>query len=73
MGCVYCGLIGGKHHYRCPNFYLKSDKICKFCGEYIVDSEQYVENNSLEFAHYDCLNKRELVDFLEIEVKTVEE
>lgn len=74
MGCKYCLQINGYHHRMCPNFYNKETGIvCGFCSEYINVGEKYIENDDGDYAHYECLNKNQLIDFLGIKVNEMEE
>ena len=70
MACEYCLRIDG-HVCGCPNYEPpKTHMYCESCGEGIYDSEEYIENDDGEYAHYDCLSGRDLVKFFGYEVKT---
>lgn len=70
MSCEYCLEIGGKHDSRCPSAPEQEfTHYCSICKEGIYDGEQYVENDDGEFAHLDCSSVREMIKFLEYEVK----
>lgn len=62
-------------HPRCPNYAPpKASHYCSFCGEGILDGEEYIENIDGEYRHYDCFNStRALVEWLGCEVKIMEE
>lgn len=74
MACEYCGKDFG-HDFRCPNYTLsKQNHYCSVCGDEIQNGEEYIMNDSQEYAHWDCVYYgRELVKFLGYEVKEMEE
>lgn len=75
MSCEYCLKIDGKHDYRCPNYIPPKTKYyCSICEEGIYKGEKYIQNNSGDYAHWDCINGMyDLTAFLDIEIKEMEE
>lgn len=73
MPCEYCLQIGGKHDYRCPLApEPKFKHYCSICTEGICDGEEYIRNDDGEYAHLDCSNEKQIVEFLGYEVKIME-
>ena len=74
MACEYCGRIIG-HNFRCPNYIPpKVTHYCSSCGDGIFDGEEYIENLSGDYRHYDCFyGMRDLLEWLGYEIKTMEE
>ena len=75
MSCEFCLQIGGKHDFRCPNYSpRKAQHYCSSCGEGIINGEEYIVNQDLEYRHYGCFHgMRELLEWLGYEVKTMED
>ena len=73
MACEFCH-GEGYHRTRCPNYILtKTAHYCSICGEGIYPGEEYIENDSGEYRHYDCFyGMRDLLEWLGYEVKTME-
>ena len=73
MACEYC-LESGSHQPGCPNYRVqKAFYTCSICSEGICDGEEYIENESGEKIHYECVDGiRGLLSFLGHEVKTME-
>jgi predicted nucleic acid-binding Zn ribbon protein len=41
---------------RCPNYVMPNSNCkCEYCGDPIIEDEEYVSNSSGEYMHYDCL------------------
>lgn len=61
-------------HPRCPNHVPpKTSHYCSVCNEGIYDGEKYIENYNGDLAHWDCIcGMYDLADFLEIEIKEME-
>ena len=61
--------------YRCPNYEPpKTNKKCSVCDECICIGEQYIENDSGEYAHLDCVYYiKDLLRFLDYEIKEMTE
>ena len=74
MACEYCGKDFG-HDFRCPNYTLPEPRYyCSVCGDAIQNGEEYIVNDSQEYAHWDCVYYgRELAKFLGYEIKEMEE
>lgn len=60
---------------RCPNYIPKKAKYyCSFCGEGIIDGDEYIENENGEYRHYECfVGLRELLEWLGYDIKTMED
>ena len=73
MFCKYCG-ENNIHDYRCPEFSpILSSHDCIICKENINVSEEYIENNDGEYAHWECMwDKRDVVKFLDIGIDVME-
>lgn len=73
MSCEHCFKIGGKHDYRCPNYIPpKANRYCSYCGEGILDGDEYIENDDGECMHFECIpSLRGLVEFYGQDVKTM--
>ena len=58
MVCQFCGRMG-YHDKRCPLYsprHLKTGHIiCSICEDEIECGEKYIENDSGDIAHLDCL------------------
>ena len=74
MACEYCRQIGS-HDYRCPNYSPpKAAYYCSICEEGIYEGDEYIENYNGDHAHWGCIDgTRELLEFLDCEIKTMEE
>ena len=74
MACEYCRQIGS-HNYRCPNYEPPESKYdCSICKEVILFGEEYIVNDNGDYAHWECIdNARDLVKFLDYEIKEMEE
>lgn len=74
IACEYCRRIAG-HDSRCPNYKPpKVSRYCSSCGNGIYDGEEFIENLDGECRHYDCFHgMRDLLEWLEYEVKTMED
>lgn len=72
MGCEFCGGIGS-HNRRCPAYIPEKAKYqCVFCEEGIGYGQDYIENLSGEYAHWDCIyGARELAEWFNIEIQTM--
>lgn len=68
--CEYCGGVG-KHHPRCPIYTPpKSDRVCCYCGEYLYNGDEFIEDNG-ECIHVDCIQGIfHLLEFLNIPIQT---
>lgn len=74
MQCDVCGRING-HLKVCPESALeqKASHYCSICEEGIYDGEDYIENDSGEYAHWDCFcGTRDLLEWLGYEIRTME-
>lgn len=75
--CEICGRLDGKHHSRCPYYSPPSPKIiCCYCGEGIYQGEYYLDNESGEYIHKDCIcniDTDQLVGLLGFSYKEMEE
>ena len=60
---------------RCPNYVSKESNIyCSFCGEGILDGDEYIKNLNGECRHYDCFyNTRDLLGWIGFEIETMEQ
>lgn len=60
---------------RCPNYIPKESNIyCSYCGEGIVDGEEYIENLGGEYRHYECFyGMKDLLGWLGIDIKSMED
>lgn len=60
---------------RCPDYVpQKSFHYCVFCGESIVEGEEYIENFNGECRHHDCYyGIEELLQWAGCEIKILEE
>lgn len=73
FGCEYChGLV--KHNPRCPKYIPpKACCYCSICGDGIYGGEEYIVNDSGDYAHWDCVSYgRDLTDFLGYKIKMME-
>lgn len=61
-------------HPRCPNHSpAQAAHYCSICGEGIYDGEEYIENDSGEYRHYDCFDGiKDLLKWLGYGIKTME-
>lgn len=69
MQCDVCGRING-HSRGCPEYEdIKPIHYCSICNESICDGEEYIENDTSEYAHWECLDgKFSLADWLKIRI-----
>lgn len=60
---------------RCPGYIPPRAKChCSFCGEGIIDGDEYIENENGEYRHYECFSDlRELLEWLGYEIRTMED
>lgn len=75
MQCDICGRVNG-HLKGCPESSLeqKSSHYCSICDEGIYDGEEYIMNDSGEYAHCDCFcGTRDLLEWLGYKVRTMED
>lgn len=74
MICDVCGRING-HLSRCPEYEdIKSNHYCSICNEGICDGEEYIENDTSEYAHWECIDgKFSLADWLGYKISIMEE
>ena len=74
MACEYCyrDVI---HHPRCPLYEEpEPSHYCSICGEGIYNGEEYIENDSGEYAHWECVDYgRDLAKWLGYEIKEMED
>ena len=58
----------------CPNYTPPhSTKQCDVCKEYILDGEEYIENDDGDCRHYDCFyGFRDMLQWLGYEIKKME-
>lgn len=58
----------------CPNYISpKSIHYCSFCGDGIIDGEEYIINENGEYRHYECFRgMKDLTEWLGYEIKTME-
>lgn len=72
--CEICRVSGG-HARLCPYYTPpKSAHYCSACGEGIYEGEEYIENHSGEYRHYECFyGLRDLVEWLGYKVRTIED
>lgn len=61
-------------HCKCPNYVSpKAHRYCSICGEGIYDGEEYIENDSGDFRHFECFyGIRDLLEWLGYEIKAME-
>ena len=73
MACDICGRMLG-HDARCPMYSPhRTAYYCSSCGEWILDGEEYIENDNGEHKHLDCIyGLRNLLEWLGYEIKTME-
>ena len=59
---------------RCPNYIPpKTRYYCTICRECIQNGEDYIVNDSGNYAHWECVNyPRDLVKFLGYKIKEME-
>lgn len=74
MTCSFC-LRDDGHDFLCPYYEPPKPRFfCAICKDGILNGEEYVQNQNGNYAHWDCAwVGRELVKFLGIEVKVMEE
>ena len=61
-------------HPRCPNYTPpKIEHYCSICDEGIQNGEEYIENDSGDYAHWECIDgSYDLAEFLEVRIKEME-
>lgn len=74
MQCDLCGRING-HAYGCPYYSQpKSAHYCSICDNGVLDGEEYIVNDSGDYAHWDCVDyARDLAKFLGYDIKEMED
>ena len=73
MICDVCGRING-HLSRCPEHEeIKPNHYCSICNEGIYDGEEYIENDTSEYAHWECIDgKFSMAEWLKIRIKVMD-
>ena len=71
--CEICNQTPCNIH--CPNYLPpKTNHYCSICGEGIYNGEEYIENDSGEYAHWECVDYgRDLAKWLGYEIKEMED
>lgn len=71
MICDVCGRING-HLIGCPEYEdekIKPSHYCSICNEGIYDGEEYIENDTSEYAHWECIDgKFSMAEWLKIRI-----
>ena len=74
MICEVCGRIDG-HLKSCPECYeeIKPNHYCSICKEGIFNGEEYIENDTSEYAHWECIDgKFSMAEWLGYKIKIME-
>lgn len=75
MQCQVCGRING-HIPNCPeyDYFSKVYCHCSICEEGIQNGEEYIVNDSGDYAHWECVDyAKDLAKFLGYEIKKMED
>lgn len=72
MACKFCGRDIG-HDERCPHADdIRPRSYCSICESGIFTSDEYVENDNGDLAHYECVSAtRDALTWLGHEVKVM--
>ena len=65
--CVSCDWLEPEYEEIKPNHY------CSICNEGIYDGEEYIENDTSEYAHWECIDgKFSMAEWLKIRIKVMD-
>ena len=73
MTCTECQML--RCLSTCPNYIPeKANYYCSICGNGIYNGEEYIRNDDGDYAHWECIDgKKDLADWLDYEIKVMEE